>query len=151
MNKKILILIISILFLCGCNSKEKTIYEYYVTVDDVDIKVDVLYEYLRVSLNNYNDIKFTADSDNIVYSYNDIEIETYISDNIEKVKSFWFTTDKYNTNEGVRIGDSVDKMIYVYGDNYNYNNDVYVYKLNNSSLSFIVENGIIKGIEYDLV
>lgn len=151
MNKKILILIISILFLCGCNSKEKTIYEYYVTVDDVDIKVDVLFEYLRVSLNNYNDIKFTADSDNIVYSYNDIEIETYISDNIEKVKSFWFTTDKYNTNEGVRIGDSVDKMIYVYGDNYNYNNDVYVYKLNNSSLSFIVENGIIKGIEYDLV
>ena len=88
MNKKILILIISILFLCGCNSKEKTIYEYYVTVDDVDIKVDVLFEYLRVSLNNYNDIKFTADSDNIVYSYNDIEIETYISDNIEKVKSF---------------------------------------------------------------
>ena len=151
MSKKIVLLIISLLILCGCNNKEKTIYEYYVTVDDVDIKVNVLFEFLKVTLNNYNDIKYTDGSDNIIYSYNDIEIETYLDDEAERVKSFWFTSNKYNTNEGIRIGDSVDKMIYVYGDKYYYDNNTYTYKLNNSSLSFIVENDIIKGIEYSLV
>ncbi len=151
MSKKIVLLIISLLILCGCNNKEKTIYEYYVTVDDVDIKVNVLFEFLKVTLNNYNDIKYTDGSDNIIYSYNDIEIETYLDDEAERVKSFWFTSNKYNTNEGIRIGDSVDKMIYVYGDGYSYNNDTYIYKLNNSSISFVVENDIIKGIEYNLV
>ena len=117
MSKKILILVISIILLCGCNSKEKIIYEYYVTVDNIDIKVNILFDYLKMSLNNYNDIKYTDDN-NLIYSYNDMEIETYKDDGIEKVKSFWFTTNKYNTNEGVRIGDRVDKMTYVYGDNY---------------------------------
>lgn len=151
MNKKLVILIIIVLLLCGCKEKEKTIYEYYVTVDDVDIKVNRLFNFLSNSLGNYNDIKYLNQGDNIIYIYNDIEIETYKKDNEEKVLSFWFTSDKYNTNEGVRIGDNIDKMLYVYGDNYEYNNDVYVYKLNNSSVSFIVENDIIKGIEYSLV
>ena len=38
MSKKIVLLIISLLILCGGNNKEKTIYEYYVTVDDVDTR-----------------------------------------------------------------------------------------------------------------
>ena len=42
-------------------------------------------------------------------------------------------------------------MLYVYGNNYKKNNNVYTYKLNNSSLLFIIDNGIIKGIEYSLV
>lgn len=151
MIRKIVILIISILFLCGCNSKEKTIYEYYVTVDDVDIKVDALFNYLKVSLYEYNDIIFSSNSDNIIYSYNDMEIETYIDNNVEKVKGFWFTSNKYNTNEGVRIGDNVSKMFDVYGYDYNFYNDIYEYKLNNSSLSFLTGNGIIEGIEYRLV
>lgn len=150
MSRKILILIILVILLCGCNEKEKTIYEYYVTVDNIDIKVNILFDYLKTSFNNYNDVKYLEDND-LIYSYNDIEIETYRDHNDEKVKSFWFTTDKFNTNEGVRIGDKIDKMIYVYGDKYYYDNNTYTYKLNNSSLSFIVENDIIKGIEYSLV
>ena len=39
MNKKIIIILIVLLFICGCNKNEKTIYEYYVTVDNIDIKV----------------------------------------------------------------------------------------------------------------
>ena len=80
-----------------------------------------------------------------------MEIETYKDDNEEKVYGFWFTTNKFNTNEGVRIGDTIEKMFYVYGNNYKKNNNVYTYKLNNSSLLFIIDNGIIKGIEYSLV
>lgn len=151
MNKKIIILLIVLLFICGCNKNEKIIYEYYVTVDNIDIKVNTLFNYLKVSLNNYNDIKEVDNSDNIIYVYNDMEIETYKDNNEEKVYGFWFTTDKFNTNEGVRIGDTIDKMLYVYGNNYKKNNNVYTYKLNNSSLLFIIDNGIIKGIEYSLV
>ena len=149
MIKKILVLVFSLLLLCGCNSKEKTIYEYYVTVDNIDVKVDLLFDYLRVSLDNYNDIKI--EDNKKIYIYNDIEIETYKKDGLEKVLGFWFTSNKYNTNEGVRIGDNIDKMVYVYGYNYDYNNGIYVYRLNNSSITFVTEDGIIRGIEYNLV
>ena len=50
-----------------------------------------------------------------------MEIETYKDNNEEKVYGFWFTTNKFNTNEGVRIGDTIDKMLYVYGNNYKKN------------------------------
>ena len=42
-------------------------------------------------------------------------------------------------------------MVYVYGYNYDYNNGIYVYRLNNSSITFVTEDGIIRGIEYNLV
>ena len=89
MNKKIIIILIVLLFICGCNKNEKTIYEYYVTVDNIDIKVNTLFNYLKVSLNNYNDIKEVDNSDNIIYVYNDMEIETYKDNNEEKVYGFW--------------------------------------------------------------
>ncbi len=149
MNRKIIILIISLLLVCGCSNKKREIIEYYVTVDNVDIKVNRLFSYLNSTLGSYNEIK--ENDSNIVYSYNDIEIETYMEGEEEKVRSFWFTTNKYYTNEGIRIGDNVDKMLYVYGDNYIYINDIYMYELNGSSISFIVDRDVITGIEYSLI
>jgi len=150
MIKKIII-IICLLFIVGCNKKveEKTIYEYYITIDDIDIKVNRAFDLLEYSLGKYETSKY--EDGNYIYSYDGIDIETYNDNNIYKVSSFWLTSDKYRTNEGIRIGDSIDKMIYIYGDNYLYQENVYIYELNNSSLVFLTSGGIIHGIEYNLV
>ena len=152
MNKKI-ILLITLLLLTGCkiSNSSKTIYEYYVTIDDVDIKVNRLFYLVDTSLGKYNNYEYIKDTGHYIYTYNDIEIETYMDNNEEKINSFWFTTNKYHTNEGISIGDSIKDMINTYGDNYIVKNNNYIYELNDTSISFIIENDIIKGIEYMLI
>lgn len=150
MTKKIL-LIICLLFIVGCTKeiKETTIYEYYITIDDIDIKVNRDFNLLEYSLGKYETSKY--EDGNYIYSYDGIDIKTYNDNNIYKVSSFWLTSNKYRTNEGIRLGDSIDKMVYIYGDNYLYQDNVYTYELNNSSLVFLCSGGIIHGIEYNLV
>ena len=149
MIKKIL-LIICLFFLVGCSKyKEKVITEYYIVIDNNDIKVNNLFDYVTYSLGRYED--YRVENDNYIYRYDGIEIETYLDSNSEKILSFWLTSDKYKTNEGIRIGDTIKEAIYRYGDIYDYHNNIYTYKLNDSSLSFIEENGIINGIEYSLI
>ena len=120
-------------------------------IDDVDIKVNRLFYLVDILMNKYNSYEYIKETGHYIYSYNDIEIETYIDNNEEKINSFWFTTNKYHTNEGISIGDSIKDMINTYGDNYLIKGNTYRYELNDSSLSFIIENDIIKGIEYMLI
>ncbi len=150
MIKRIL-LVFSILLLVGCSNKyqEKVITEYYITIDDNDIKVNNLFDYVKMFLGKYEEYK--EDNEKYIYSYDGIDIETYDDNNSEKILSYWLTSDKYKTNEGIRIGDNIEEAIYRYGKIYDYNNSIYTYKLNNSSLSFIEDNGIIRGIEYSLI
>jgi hypothetical protein len=152
MNKKIILLII-ILLLTGCkiSNSSKTIYEYYVTIDDVDIKVNRLFYLVDTTLGKYNNYEYNKDTEHYIYTYDDIEIETYIKNREEKINSFWFTTDKYHTNEGISIGDNIKDIFSVYGDNYRYKDNTYRYELNDSSITFFIDNDIITGIEYDLI
>ena len=128
MNKKIILLII-ILLLTGCkiSNGTKTIYEYYVTIDDTDIKVNRLFYLVDVSLGKFKDYKYIEESGHQIYTYDDIEIETYVKNNEEKINSFWFTTDKYHTNEGISIGDNIKDIFNTYGDNYRYKNNTNYY------------------------
>ena len=152
MNKKIILLII-ILLLTGCkiSNSSKTIYEYYVTIDDVDIKVNRLFYLVDTTLGKYNNYEYNKDTGHYIYTYDDIEIETYIKNKEEKINSFWFTTDKYHTNEGISIGDNIKDIFSVYGNNYRYKDNTYRYELNDSSITFFIDNDIITGIEYDLI
>ena len=63
MNKKI-ILLITLLLLTGCkiSNSSKTIYEYYVTIDDVDIKVNRLFYLVDTSLGKYNNYEYIKDT-----------------------------------------------------------------------------------------
>lgn len=144
---------ISIILLTGCmiSNSAKTIYEYYVTIDDVDIKLNRLFYLVDMSIGKYNSYKYVKETGHYIYSYNDIEIETYFDNKEEKIDSFWFTTDKYHTNEGIGIGDSFKDMINTYGDKYIIKDNSYVYELNDTSITFVIENDIIKGIEYVLI
>ena len=56
------------------------------------------------------------------------------------------------TEEGIKISDTVDDMLEAYGDDYeNPVENSYVYTKGDVNLTFIVENDVITSIEYTLI
>jgi len=148
--KKIIILILSSFLLSACNISNsiKQPEEYYLTIKDVDIKPHMFFNTIKSLFGGFNDYRYDEE-DNIIFEYDGFEIETYFDNEVEKVKTIRITDDETTTNEGVKIGDSKSKMIKVYGKDYQNDNNKFIYKVNDTSLSFILENDIIIGIEYN--
>lgn len=155
--KKFIIILLSIFLIVGCQKKEeeKLPTEFYTSYNSIDIKLGTLFNNLLVTLDEYNSSHKEQsnyyDGEATIYEYDTFEIETFLDNNVEKIYSIMFTSDEQLTNEGLRIGDSKEKMINVYKDDY-YNpiDNVFIYKLSNTNLSFTLENDIIIGIVYYL-
>ena len=86
-----------------------------------------------------------------VYTYAGMEITVATIDSKDKVYSVYFIDDSVETEEGVKITDSKEKMIEKYGENYEISLETkYTYTRGDVELSFIIENDIITSIEYTL-
>ena len=149
--KKLIILLTIILF-TGCQNNKNNLEEYYFTYNDNDIKLNTIFKntYSIIGEYNYNRLEdsFYYDDQSNVYEYNDFEIETYFDNNIEKIAAITLTSEYIQTTESVRIYDSKEKMINVYGKNYEQKGNTYIYKLKNTNLSFTIEDDIIISIRY---
>lgn len=149
----ILIIILLSISMSSCKSKKETELskptEYYLNYNDISVKLNSNYNNIIATLGLSNDER-TEETNNKIYSYDDFEIETFLENNAEKIKSFWFTSENITTNEGIKIGDSVEKLKEIYGKPTKSIDDVYVYNLNNTSLSFIAEDNKIINIQYIL-
>lgn len=150
---KKLIIIILILFLTGCGqTKKQQPDEYYLTYNDTDIRLNTLFSNTYSTIGEYiynrlEDSYYLDDTVN-VYEYSDFEIETYYDNNVEKIAAIKLNSEYIQTTESVRINDSKEKMINVYGKNYEIQGNNYIYKLKDTSLSFTLENDIIISIRY---
>ncbi len=156
---KKVILIISLIFLVGCTSNSmknnESITEYYLTYNQDKLKVGMNYTNLSLIVGPYNNVR-TEESTyqeglSNIYEYDDFEVETYKENNVEKIYAINITNEKIVTNEGIHLYSTKQDMFDCYGNNYYspYDN-VYIYNLNNSNISFIVENDIIINIRYYL-
>ena len=86
-----------------------------------------------------------------VYTYENVEITVAEINGKNIVYSVYFIDDSVETTEGVKITDNKDVMIDKYGNEYEeLLENKYIYTKNNVQLSFIVENDVITGIEYEL-
>lgn len=155
--KKIIILVISIFLIVGCQKKEEVNLptEFYTTYNAIEIKPGILFNNLIATLDEYNSSRKEQsnyyDGEATIYTYDTLEVETYMDNNVEKVYSITFTSDEQLTNEGLRLGDSKEKMLNVYKDDYtNPLDNIFVYNLSNTNLSFTLEDDIIIGIVYYL-
>jgi len=83
-----------------------------------------------------------------LYTYNGFELNTYPLDGKDYVSAILFKDDTVTTMEGICIGDSVERMQEVYGDNATEENGMTVYRKDGMKLCFVVENGKITSIEY---
>ncbi len=155
--KKIILLIVLLLFLGGCSKKEQTKIptEYYATYNAIEIKPGTFFNNLLSTIGEYNNYRIEDSSFNDekanIYEYDTFEIETYYDNEIEKIYSITFTSDEQLTNEGIKIGDTKEKMLSTYKNNYTNNvENIFIYNLSNTNISFTIENGIIIGIVYYL-
>lgn len=100
---------------------------------------------------NYSEMQSCAfDGIDKTFTYRDYEIYTYPDQEEDKILSIYFLNQMISTTEGIRIGDTFEKMIKVYGEEYEQMNSQYSYHKGKTSLRFIVENNEISSIEYTL-
>lgn len=155
--KKIIIFFLCLCILCSCeNKEEQTISEYYPTYNAIDMKPGTIFSNVAISLTDYNATYTTTSNYNgktaNVYEYDTFEIETYYDEKeIEKIYSIRITSEEQPTNEGIKIGDTIDGMLNTYGVNYtNPIENIYLYNLANTNISFTIENEQIIEIIYYL-
>ena len=101
---------------------------------------------------SYSEIQSCAfDGLDKTYTYDHYEITTYPAENEkENILSVYFLDETIATNEGVSIGDSYDKMIETYSEDFENHENSYTYRKGETLLNFIVENETITSIEYTL-
>lgn len=153
--KKVLFLILTLLLITSCtkvaNHKEEPINDYYLTYNNIDIKLNTLFSNTYALIGEYNTNR-TEQYDNYqsnIYEYDFFEIETFYENNTEKIYSINITSNEITTNEKIKIGSSKDELLSTYGNNYKQIGDnIYIFTHNNTSIEFIVENNIVIAIKY---
>lgn len=88
-------------------------------------------------------------SDN-VYNYDVFELTAYIEADGERVYSIYFIDPNLPTTEGLCLGDTVDDMKSLYGENYEAEGNAYTYTRGETMLIIITNNDIVVSIEYRL-
>lgn len=85
-----------------------------------------------------------------VYNYKTFELTTHVDGEEEIVYSVYFVDPNLPTPEGLRLGDSKDDMISLYGEGYEAEENVCVYQRGETSLNIIMQNDVVVSVEYRL-
>lgn len=82
-----------------------------------------------------------------VYTYDTIEVIAYDEGQGEHLYSIYLLDPNTPTDEGLLLGDSVEQMVELYGENYTKNGDEYAYYRGETILVVLAKNGTINSIE----
>lgn len=83
------------------------------------------------------------------YVYKGFSIYTYPDENaVDHVLQIVLTDDSLSTPEGLTIGDSADKVIELYGNDYAESDGSYAYTLEKTNLTIIIKNDKVVSIQY---
>ena len=85
------------------------------------------------------------------YTYENYEITTYPDGDKDKIYTIYFLNAEAKTQEGVAVSDSLQKMLEIYGENYEIQGNQYTYTKGKTQLQFIVENDVITSIQYSYI
>ena len=86
-------------------------------------------------------------TDNL-YSYGTIELTAFDDGTGEVIYSIFFVDPNITTDEGLALGDDVQKMIDLYGENYTQEGTACIYTGGNTVLSILVQNDVVTSIEF---
>lgn len=90
------------------------------------------------------------DGNDRVYNYELFELTAYIDGEEERIYSIYFIDPNLPTTEGLCLGDAVEDMKTLYGENYETEGNSYEYTRENTVLSIVTQNDVVVGIEYRL-
>ena len=82
------------------------------------------------------------------YKYEHFEVTTYPVDGEEKLYLIYFLDDEVTTNEGLKISDTYEDMINIYGNDYYREVNLYTYSEGKKNINIIVQNDFVTSIEY---
>lgn len=82
--------------------------------------------------------------------YDGFTIQAYQKDGADLVYSVLLTDDTVKTKEGVKIGDTKDKMTSVYGSGFKADGTMCYYEAGNMRLEFTIKDDVIISIAYTL-
>lgn len=99
----------------------------------------------------YTVLSCAVDGYDNVYNYTTFEVTAFDSGDGEVTYSIYFLDPNITTPEGLALGDSVDKVTELYGDNYEEDGTALVYTRGETELSIILQDDVVASIEYLLI
>ncbi len=85
-----------------------------------------------------------------VYSYGTIEVTAFNSGDGEYIYSVYLTDPNAATAEGLSQGDDEAKVKSLYGEDHTVNGGELIYKLGDTMLCILLQDGVVVGIDYRL-
>jgi hypothetical protein len=82
-----------------------------------------------------------------VYTYDSIEVVAYDEGQGEHLYCIYLVDPNISTDEGLCLGDSVEKMVELYGENYTKTGTEYAYYRGDTILIVLAQGGVINAIE----
>jgi len=137
---------------CSQNEQEEAAREpYFFIFDNVKMEVNVDAEPIILKLGNPISV-FEAptcafDGKDVLYSYQHFDVDVFEYDVESKIYSIALNDDLVTTEEGISVGDSVEKVIEKYG-NADVSGGSYVYAAEGMALEFIAQNDYVIAIRY---
>ena len=86
-----------------------------------------------------------------VYNYETFEVTAYDDGTGEVIYSIYFVDPNLTTNEGLALGDSLDRVVEIYGDGYQQNGTAYDFCGESTMLSLIMQGDTVASIEYRMI
>lgn len=84
------------------------------------------------------------------YYYDSVTLQGYQKDGKDKLYSITLMDDAVKTKEGVRIGDSKDKVVSTYGGSFKEADGQIQYESGNTTLAFVMKDDKVESIIYSL-
>ncbi len=85
------------------------------------------------------------------YIYDGLRIVTYPDKNANYIYQIILTDTTVSTIKGIKIGDPIEKVVEVYGNEFTYSGSGYKYTKGLSNLLFSYTNGIVSSIQYTAI
>ncbi|PKM69849.1 MAG: hypothetical protein CVU94_01920 [Firmicutes bacterium HGW-Firmicutes-19] len=150
--KRMLIGLMITFVMAGCTQNPASMQNYTFRINGLDITMgEATNDFLVKTgnpINQYSAPSCAFDGDDTVYDFGSYQITTYVNKGKEIFTGVYLLDDSVSTQEGIKIGSSLSKMLETYGDDYQENYGAYTYSLGLTDLSFVVINDVITSISY---
>lgn len=152
--KRILIMAVLALLLVSCQTKreEKKMGKYFFENNGVKISVgddvSVIIKKLGKANRESRAASCAGAGEDIIYIYNGFRLSAYSENGKETVIALEITSDTVSTPEGVRLGDSADTVVEIYGVPERREEGLIEYEGGGVKLRFIMSRGAVKSIKY---
>lgn len=124
------------------------VFVYKGTTIEVDADVAPIVEALGEPASYFEAASCAFEGLDKIYTYSGFELNTYPSGEKDQVSAVVFKDDSVSTAEGVCIGDTLEKVQQVYGEDGTEENGMLVYAKDGMKLCIIMKDGSVASIEY---